>query len=76
MDTDSDDGVLRELAVDVMGLIDQQKEMTDNLKEIRKSLKQKSAKLVGEMQRMQVEEVCNHGRVIRLNTEMKVALVD
>ena len=76
MDTDSDDGVLRELAVDVMGLIDQQKEMTDNLKEIRKSLKQKSAKLVGEVQRMQVEEVCNHGRVIRLNTEMKVALVD
>ena len=76
MDTDSDDGVLRELAVDVMGLIDQQKEMTENLKEIRKRLKQKSAKLVGEMQRMQVEEVCNHGRVIRLNTEMKVALVE
>jgi peptidoglycan hydrolase CwlO-like protein len=76
MDTDSDDGVLRDLAVDVMGLIDQQKEMTDNLKEIRKSLKQKSAKLVGEMQRLQVEEVCNHGRVIRLNTEMKVALVE
>ena len=76
MDTDSDDGVLRDLAVDVMGLIDQQKEMTDNLKEIRKSLKQKSAKLVGEMQRLQVEEVCNHGRVIRLNTEMKAALVE
>jgi len=75
MDTDSD-GVLKDLAVDVMGLIDQQKEMTENLKEIRKNLKQKSAKLVGEMQSMQVEEVHHNARVIRLNTEMKVALVD
>ncbi len=66
---------LIDMAAEVLELMDHQKQINENLKELRKSLKQKSAKLVDEMQRVEADEVrCADGRTMRLNTERKVVL--